>query len=72
MNQLVFSVSDCEPLFTSRELAVQSVRLSYHKIAQTVPNALLTQVTVVFNDKRRKKIVHQIVEHVVHDCVEHL
>lgn len=40
----------CKHYFTSRELCVQSLKLSWHKVAKVTPNALLTQCTIVFND----------------------
>lgn len=69
--QLVFKSSDTTELFASRELVVQSYRLTYHKIAKVTPNAMLTQMTIQFDDGR-PDVVHQIEECPIYDAPEHL
>lgn len=59
-------------LFTTPELAVQSIRLSYHKVAKTVPNGDLTQCTLVWDDKRKSNTVIPIKRIEILNRVEHL
>lgn len=68
----VYQCDEFGPLFTSRELVVQSLKLSFHKVAKVVPNAMLTQCTVVFDDTSKANVVHQIKQLEVSNQVEHL
>lgn len=66
------TIGDCG-LFASPELVVQSLRLSYHKVAlKLVPNAALTQVTIIFADENRANLTVQITTHPVHTTPQHL
>lgn len=69
--QTVYKIADM--LFASPELAVKSAKLAYSGVAkQVVPNAMLTQVTVVFEDKRKKNEVLEIKAVTIYSTVEHL
>lgn len=59
-------------LFTSPEIAVQAVRLTFHKIAKVVPNVEMTQCTIVYDDKTLGDGKVYIESRLVYDNAEHL
>ena len=60
-------------LFTTREAALTSIKISYHSIAkQIVPNTIQNCCTVIFNDRRRKPVTVKVYTVFVHEVPQHL
>lgn len=59
-------------LFATRELAVQSIKLTWHRVAKVVPNALLTQCTLVWNDELTPNTIVPITPRHVWHIVTHM
>ena len=58
--------------FSSAELCVQSVKLSYHKVARVIPNAALTRCTIVFDDGKKENKTIEIKKMPLYHNPEHL
>ena len=61
----------CGHFFTSRAVAVRSVRLSYKNLAKVTPNVELSRCTVVFDDGRPNEVV-EVKTQFLRDEVTHL